>query len=64
MMFDDMFIYGVIGGSIIVLIILLYLLYNFIKTINNSFVDDEYDSNAFQRHNEITESFINNKFKD
>jgi hypothetical protein len=26
--------------------------------------DDEYDSNAFQRHNEITESFINNKYKD
>ena len=53
----------VIGGSIIVLIILVYLLYQFIKSINDSFVDDEFNNNSVQRHNELTDEFFKNRFK-
>ena len=62
-MLNGLFFYMVIGGSIIVLIILVYLLYQFIKSINDSFVDDEFHNNSVHRHNELTDEFFNNRFK-
>lgn len=62
-MLNGLFFYMVIGGSIIVLIILVYLLYQFIKSINDSFVDDEFNNNSVQRHNELTDEFFKNRFK-
>lgn len=62
-MLNGLFFYLVIGGSVIVLIILVYLLYQFIKTINDSFVDDEFNNNSVQRHNELTDEFFKNRFK-
>lgn len=62
-MLNGLFFYMVIGGSVIVLIILVYLLYQFIKTINDSFVDDEFNNNAIQRHSELTDEFFKNRFK-
>lgn len=62
-MSDDIIVNIVFGCSIVVLILLLYLLYQFIKTINNSFVDDEFNNNAIQRHSELTDEFFKNRFK-
>lgn len=62
-MTDDILVNMVVGGAMLVLMLSLYLLYKFIRTIHNSFVDDEYDANAVQRHNELTTEFLKNRFK-
>lgn len=59
----DIIVNIVFGCSIVVLIILVYLLYKFIKGINDSFVDDEFNNNSIQRHSELTDEFFKNRFK-
>lgn len=53
----------VVGGCILVLMLSLYILFNFIKNINDSFIEDEYNANAVHRHNELTDEFLKNRFK-
>lgn len=49
--------------SVTILTLLIYLLILFVKNINNSFDESEYEKNAVVRHNELTEEFLKNRFK-
>jgi hypothetical protein len=57
-------IHYVFGAGLIILLASLYVIYNFIVEINNSFIDSKYEESHEERHHDITEQFIKNKFKD
>ena len=52
------------GAGLILLLVSLYIIYVFIKLINDKSIEDLYNANTVERHHEITAEFIKNKFKD
>jgi hypothetical protein len=57
-------IHYVFGAGLIILLASLYVIYKFIVEINNSVIDYDYKQHHEERHHDITEQFIKNKFKD
>lgn len=52
------------GAGLVILLVALYIIYVFIKLLNDESIDDLYEANHESRHHELTEEFVKNKIKD